>query len=75
MVADGNLSEGGLARNIGSWFKKGCVLLCCSSSELLLMFTGTGQNGPECSVQTLSSGSFFFWRGSCCQAGIVYVAE
>jgi hypothetical protein len=32
-VADGNLSEGGLARLKGSGFKKGCVLLYNSSTE------------------------------------------
>jgi hypothetical protein len=34
LEADSYLSEGGLARLIGSGFKKGCVLVYCTSIEL-----------------------------------------
>jgi hypothetical protein len=33
-IGDINLIEGGFARLIGRGFKKGCVLIYCSSAEL-----------------------------------------
>jgi hypothetical protein len=44
LVAEGNLSKGGLARLIGSGFKKGCVFLYYSFTEFesILIFNGTG---------------------------------
>jgi hypothetical protein len=61
LVAEGNLSEGGLAQLIGSGFKKGCALLYYSATEFesTLTVTGTGNELPGYTVQTLSSGSFF----------------